>query len=116
MRDRATTDGAEGLTRRALEIARTAWREAHRGLPNPPMTRSADVIAVAAIAASLLARLDDRAAGAEAPELAAEAGEAIRVARAVAQQLGEPAPGNPMMRAAEKSAVGILAAGLLNRR
>jgi len=106
---------AEEVAGRAVRIARDAWRTTHRGLPNPPMTRSADVVAVAALAASMIARLD-RSTCADDARLETEAADAIQTARAVAHQLAEPAPGNPMMRAAEKAAVGILAAGILNRR
>jgi hypothetical protein len=73
------------------------------------MTRTADVVATATIAASVLTllHLPDE-------ELEEQATQAILAARRVSERTSESAPGNPMLRTAQRAAVGILAAGILN--
>ena len=105
MDERAMMD----LVKRAIADARDAWARAHRGLPANPMTRTAAIPAVGILAASILNRLpmDDEAV----TELARKA---IEVARRAWEESDEDAPSNPMARTAEKAAIGIVAAGILN--
>jgi hypothetical protein len=105
MDERAMTD----LVKRAIGDAHDAWGRAHRGLPANPMARTAAIPAIGIIAASILHRLpmDDEAV----TELARKA---IEVARRAWEESGEDAPSNPMARTAEKAAIGIVAAGILN--
>ena len=97
------------LVERAIRNARAAWSRAHQGLPTNPMTRTAAIPAVGILAAAILNRLpmDD--------ELITEtARRAIVMARNAWQQAGEGAPSNPMARTAEKAAIGVVAAGIVN--
>ena len=97
------------LVKRAIGDARDAWARAHHGLPANPMARTAAIPAVGILAASILNRLpmDDEAV----TELATKA---IEVARRAWEECGDDAPSNPMARTAEKAAIGIVAAGILN--
>ncbi len=105
MDEQAMTD----LVKRAIGDARDAWARAHRGLSTNPMTRTAAIPAIGILAASILNRLpmDDEAV----TELARKA---IEMARRAWEECGENAPSNPMARTAEKAAIGIVAAGILN--
>jgi hypothetical protein len=94
---------------RAVRIAREAWRQAHGGAVNP-MTQTAAIPAVGALAAALLARLDgDDDAALEQATL-----DAIRVAQAAWARTAEDVASNPIARTAEKAVIGILSAVLLN--
>ena len=97
------------LVDRAIRSARTAWSRAHEGLPTNPMTRTAAIPAVGALAAAILARLpaDDEA-------ITETAYNAILMARRALQEFGGDAPSNPMARTAERAAVGVIAAGIVN--
>ena len=105
MDERAMTD----LVKRAIGDARDAWARAHRGLSVNPMARMAAIPAIGIIAASILNRLpmDDEA-------ITEQARKAIEMARRAWEESGEDAPSNPMARTAEKAAIGIVAAGILN--
>jgi len=94
---------------RALVAAGAAWAEAHRGLPENPMTRTAAIPAIGIIAASILNRMTDSDERAR-----AEAVEAIHIARRAWERADLQVPSNPMAKTAEKAAIGILAAGVLN--
>ena len=65
--------------------------------------------AITCIAASMLNRTD-----ADEAELAQLAAKAIAIARVAGERSGEAVPSGPMARTAEKTAIGILAAGILN--
>lgn len=97
------------LVERAIRSAQTAWARAHEGLPTNPMTRTAAIPAVGALAAAILSRLpaDDEA-------ITETAYKAILMARRAMQDLGGDAPSNPMARTAERAAVGVIAAGIVN--
>jgi hypothetical protein len=97
------------LVERAIRSAQTAWARAHEGLPTNPMTRTAAIPAVGALAAAILSRLpaDDDA-------ITETAYKAILMARRAMQDLGGDAPSNPMARTAERAAVGVVAAGIVN--
>jgi len=105
MDERAMTD----RVRRAIEDARRAWTQANQGLPSNPMTKTAEIPAVGAIAASILNRpsLSDE-------EIVDTARQAIVMARRAWEQSGADAPSNPIARTAERAVIGILAAGILN--
>ena len=98
------------LTARAVQVAQAAWDQAHRGLPSNPMTRAAAVPATGVLAAALLKHLDDE----DDPTITARAKQAILVARRAWQRTHAETGGNPIAMTAEKSVVGILAAGILN--
>jgi hypothetical protein len=97
------------LVERAIRNAKRAWTRAHEGLPTNPMTRTAAIPAVGALAAAILSRLpaDDEA-------ITDAAHKAILMARRAMQEIGGDAPSNPMARTAEKAAVGVIAAGIVN--
>lgn len=97
-------------TERCLRAARLAWTRAHRGLPGSPMAQAAGIPATGAIAAALLQAVDclDDAA------LAGRAERAIRLARQAWERTHPDTPGNPIAATAQKSVVGIIAAGILN--
>ena len=97
------------LVERAIRNAQTAWSRAHEGLPTNPMTRTAAIPAVGALAAAILSRLpaDDEA-------ITEAAYKAILMARRALQDHGGDAPSNPMARTAERAAVGVVAAGIVN--
>jgi hypothetical protein len=101
----------KGLVERAIRNAQTAWSRAHEGLPTNPMTRTAAIPAVGALAAAILSRLpaDDEA-------ITEVAYKAILMARRAMQEHGGDAPSNPMARTAERAAVGVVAAGIVNHR
>jgi hypothetical protein len=105
MSELATTTVVE----KSIEAAIAAWSEAHRGLPENPMTRTAAIPAIGIIAASILTRLP----GGEDDAVAA-AVEAISIARLAWERSSPDVPGNPMAKTAERTAIGILAAGILN--
>lgn len=99
----------KGLVERAIRSAQTAWTRAHEGLPTNPMTRTAAIPAVGALAAAILSRLpaDDEA-------ITEAAYKAILMARRAMQEHGGDAPSNPMARTAERAAIGVVAAGIVN--
>jgi len=99
----------QGLVDRAIRSAQAAWSRAHEGLPTNPMTRTAAIPAVGALAAAILSRLpaDDEA-------VTEAAYQAILMARRALQEHGGDAPSNPMARTAERAAVGAVAAGIVN--
>jgi hypothetical protein len=73
------------------------------------MTRTAAIPAVGALAAAILSRLpaDDDA-------ITETTYNAILMARNALQEFGGDAPSNPMARTAERAAVGVIAAGIVN--
>jgi len=97
------------LVGRSIKSARTAWARAHQGLPSNPMTRTAAIPAVGTLAAAILNRMpmDDEV-------ITRVAQEAIAMARDAWQDSGADTPSNPMARTAEKAAIGIVAAGIVN--
>jgi hypothetical protein len=97
------------LVERAIRNARIAWSRAHRGLPSNPMTRTAAIPAVGTLAAAILNRMpmDDEA-------ITQVASDAIAMARDAWVDAGADTPSNPMARTAEKAAIGIVAAGIIN--
>ena len=97
------------IVERAIRNARTAWTRANQGLPTNPMTRTAAIPAVGILAAAILNRLP-----ADDEEITETARKAIVMARAAWQRTGEDTPSNPMARTAEKAAIGIVAAGIVN--
>lgn len=99
-----------GRLERALRAARGAWESAHHGAPRNPMTQTAAIPAVGALAAALLDRVD----GTDDEGLVSDAIAALRVARSAWERTADDAASNPMARTAEKAVIGILAAGLLN--
>ena len=105
MHDRQGTERIE----KAIEIASAAWSEAHRGLPTNPMARTAAIPAIGVVAASLLSRPAEGGRDSK-----AEAVEAISKARLAWGRCNIEIPTNRMARTAEKAAIGILAAGILN--
>jgi hypothetical protein len=104
----------EEMTRnakRALELARDAWAEAHRDLPSNPMTRAAAIPAAGALAATLLAQLDE-----DDVTLRERVVAAIVSARRAWEQTHAETAGNPLAATAERAVIGIVAAGILNCR
>jgi hypothetical protein len=100
---------ATDVVEKAIETASAAWTEAHRGLPANPMTRTAAIPAIGIIAASILTRFADGE-----DDAAAAAVEAIATARQAWERSSLEIPSNPMAKTAEKAAIGIIAAGILN--
>ena len=96
-------------TRRAVEIAESAWKQVYRGLPSNPMTRTAAIPATGILAAALLDQMDDEDA-----VLRDRAERAIRAAREAWELTHVETPGNPIAATAARSVIGILAAGILN--
>ena len=96
-------------TRRALEIAEAAWRQAFDGLPSNPMTRTAAIPAIGILAATLLDQLDDDDAA-----VRQRVEQAIHASRQAWELTHVESPGNPMAATASRSVIGILAAGILN--
>lgn len=96
------------LLGRAIETADRAWTETHRGLPKNPMTRTAAIPATGILAATLLDQIEDHP-----DRVLARAERAIRVARRAWERTHHESAGNPMAATAEKSVIGILAAGIL---
>ena len=97
------------LIEKAIETASAAWSEAHRGLASNPMTRTAAIPAIGVVAAAILTRLAHGEG-----EAKAAAVEAISTARRAWERCSLEVPANPMAKTAEKAAIGILAAGILN--
>jgi len=105
MDEQAMTD----LVKRAIDDARDAWSQAHQGMPSNPMTKTAAIPAIGIIAASILNRLHSSD-----EEITDTARKAIVTARRAWEQSAADTPSNPMARTAEKTVIGILAAGILN--
>lgn len=97
-------------TSRAIEIARRAWDNAHRDGPRNPMTRAAAIPATGILAAAVLPWLD----GEDDDASVRHVERAISLARRAWQQGRQEPPGNPIAATAEKSVIGIIAAGILN--
>jgi hypothetical protein len=95
---------------RALRVAQAAWDDAHQGLPSNPMTRTAAIPAAGVLAAALLPCLDEDDAA-----LRARAKQAIVIARRAWQRTHRETSGNPIAATAERSVIGILAAGILTQ-
>ncbi len=92
---------------RAIEAAHRAWDHAHRDTTSSPMARTAAIPATGIMAAAIL---DDPEG--EARDPAAEAERAIRIARRAWELTHRDPPGNPIAATAEKSVIGIVAAGV----
>lgn len=97
-------------TVRAIETARAAWERANRDLPQNPMTRTAAIPATGILAAAMLDEPD-----ADADELAGLAEQAVAIARRAWERTHVESPGNPIAATAERSVIGIVAAGVLKR-
>jgi hypothetical protein len=93
---------------RAVETADKAWANAHRGLPKNPMTRTAAIPATGILAATLLDQIDG-----DPDRMLAKVERAILIARRAWERTHHQSAGNPMAATAEKSVIGILAAGIL---
>jgi hypothetical protein len=93
---------------RAIETADKAWSNAHRGLPKNPMTRTAAIPAAGILAATLLDQID-----ADPDRVLRRVERAIVIARRAWERTHHQTAGNPMAATAEKSVIGILAAGIL---
>ncbi len=98
------------LTQKALEISKAAWDQAHQGLPSNPMTKAAAIPAAGILAASILSEVEKR----DAAELTQRVHEAIEIARKAWALTHRQPPGNPIAATAERSVIGIIAAGILN--
>lgn len=96
------------LMSRAIETAGKAWTNTHRGMGKNPMTRTAAIPATGILAATLLEQIED-----EPDRVLARAERAILIARRAWERTHRESPGNPMAATAEKSVIGILAAGIL---
>jgi len=94
---------------KAIRSAREGWARAHHGMPTNPMTRAAAIPAIGTIAASMMNRPETDEA-----ELAEMAERAVAIARLAWEHAGERPPAGPMARTAEKTAIGIVAAGILS--
>lgn len=92
---------------RALEAAHRAWHRAHRDATSSPMARTAAIPATGIIAAAIL---DDPAG--EAGDPSPDAERAVRIARRAWERTHRDPPGNPIAATAEKSVIGIVAAGV----
>lgn len=93
-----------------MTCARRAWDRAYAGTSSNPMTQTAAIPAVGALAAALLDRVDE----ADEETLTSAAVAAIRTARGAWERTADDVASNPMARTAERAVIGILAAGLLN--
>jgi len=93
---------------RAIETADKAWTNTHRGLPKNPMTRTAAIPATGILAATLLDHGDG-----DPERVQARVERAIVIARRAWERTHHQSAGNPMAATAEKSVIGILAAGIL---
>jgi hypothetical protein len=96
---------------RALGVARSAWQHAQHGAPRNPMTQTAAIPAIGALAAALLGGIDDAD---DDRALLERATAALRIARGAWERTADDVASNPMARTAEKAVIGILAAGVLN--
>ncbi len=103
-------DKLTDLTQKALEISKAAWDNAHAGLPSNPMTKAAAIPAAGILAASILNEIEKR----DAAELTERVEEAIAIARKAWALTHRQPPGNPIAATAERSVIGIIAAGILN--
>jgi len=93
---------------RAIETADRAWSNPHQGLPKNPMTRTAAIPATGILAATLLDQIDT-----EPERVLSRVERAIVIARRAWERTHHQTAGNPMAATAEKSVIGILAAGIL---
>jgi hypothetical protein len=91
----------------AIQTARRAWHEANRDLPSNTMTRTAAIPATGILAAAILDQPEEDHA-----TLAARAHEAISIARRAWELTHGDPPGNPIAAMAERSVIGIIAAGV----
>jgi len=98
-------------TARALRLAQAAWEHAHRGLSASLVSRTAAIPATGVLAAALLSRLDE-----DDPTITARAEQAILIARRAWERTHLETSGNPIAMTAEKSVIGILAAGILSHQ
>jgi hypothetical protein len=93
---------------RAIEAARKAWDSAHRDRGSNPMARTAAIPATGILAAAML----DQPEG-DVDALAAQAERAVAIARRAWELTHRDPPGNPIAATAEKSVIGIVAAGVM---
>ncbi len=96
------------LVSRAIDTAGKAWANTHRGLPKNPMTRTAAIPATGILATTLLEQIED-----DPDRVLARTERAILIARRAWECTHRESPGNPMAATAEKTVIGILAAGIL---
>jgi hypothetical protein len=94
---------------RAIRSAREGWARAHHGMPSNPMTRAAAIPAIGTIAASMMNRPEE-----DEEALTEMAARAVAIAKLAWEHSGERGAAGPMARTAEKTAVGIIAAGILS--
>jgi hypothetical protein len=93
---------------RALEAARKAWDAAHRDRGSNPMTRTAAIPGTGILAAAILDQPD-----CDVETLTVQAERAVSIARRAWDLTHRDPPGNPIAATAEKSVIGIVAAGVL---
>jgi hypothetical protein len=95
-------------TRKAIEVAEAAWTEAHRGLPRNPMTKTAAIPGTGILAAAVMNQI-----GEDNSDLQRRIERAVVMARHAWEASHVEAPGNPLAVTAQRSVVGIIAAGIL---
>ena len=93
---------------RAIEAAQKAWDRAHRDRGSNPMTRTAAIPGTGILAAAFLDH-----PGGDVEEMAALAERSVAIARRAWDLTHRDPPGNPIAATAEKSVIGIVAAGVL---
>jgi hypothetical protein len=93
---------------KAIEAAGRAWQRAHRDLGSSPMSRTAAIPATGILAAAILDEPEEHAEA-----LTARAERAVAIARRAWEITHRDPPGNPIAATAEKSVIGIVAAGVL---
>jgi len=93
---------------RAIEAARQAWNRAHQDRGANPMTRTAAIPGTGILAAAILDH-----PGGDIEHLTRESERAVAIARRAWELTHRDPPGNPIAATAEKSVIGIVAAGVL---
>jgi hypothetical protein len=106
--DRMKDEEAVQAAVRAIEAAHEAWDNAHRDRGSNPMTRTAAIPGTGILAAAILDQ-----PGCEPELLTAQAERAVAIARRAWDLTHRDPPGNPIAATAEKSVIGIVAAGVL---
>ncbi len=92
----------------AIEVASRAWGNTRHGKSSRPLDRAAAIPATGILAAAILDRPDEDLAS-----LTAETERALAIAQRAWEKTHRSSPGNPIAATAEKSVIGILAAGIL---
>ena len=93
---------------RAIETAREARDNAHRDRGSNPMTRTARIPGTGILAAAILDQPE-----CDTEDLTAQTERAVVIARRAWERTHREPPGNPIAATAEKSVIGIVAAGVL---